>query len=144
MKELNLVTLQEFSLSINIADNPLNLNINDYLEVALRNNKKRRFLFVSKTLGKHLKVAPEKVDELGKTLAKAYIKKFGNIKVLPFIIFFTAYLATCLLSASAMLNFTSATLLKFVFTGPGHKALIFTFDFCLNSSCLMLCVSLTT
>ena len=95
MKELNLVTLQEFSLSINIADNPLNLNINDYLEVALRNNKKRRFLFVSKTLGKHLKVAPEKVDELGKTLAKAYIKKFGNNKGNDLVIGF-AETATCL------------------------------------------------
>ena len=62
----------DFNCQINIKKNPLNLNINDYLEVALRNNQKRRFLFVSKTLGKHLPVNPRKVDELGKSLSEAY------------------------------------------------------------------------
>lgn len=66
----------DFSCDINIKDNPLNLNIDDYLDLALRNNKKRRFLFISKNLGKHIPVNPEKVDNLGYLLAKAYKKKY--------------------------------------------------------------------
>ncbi len=68
----------DFKCTIDIKKNPLNLNINDYLEVALRDNPKRRFLFVSKTLGKHLPVNPKKVDELGKNLSYAYKKKYKN------------------------------------------------------------------
>ena len=70
----------DFSCDINIKDNPLNLNIDDYLDLALRNNKKRRFLFISKNLGKHIPVNPEKVDNLGYLLAKAYKKKYLNYK----------------------------------------------------------------
>ena len=43
-----------FKYSINIKENILNLDIYNYLDLAIRNNKKRRFLFVSKVLGKHL------------------------------------------------------------------------------------------
>ena len=70
----------DFSCDINIKDNPLNLNIDDYLDLALRNNKKRRFLFISKNLGKHIPANPEKVDNLGYLLAKAYKKKYLNYK----------------------------------------------------------------
>ena len=70
----------DFSCDINIKDNPLNLNIDDYLDLALRNNKKRRFLFISKNLGKHIPVNPEKVDNLGYLLAKSYKKKYLNYK----------------------------------------------------------------
>jgi len=70
----------DFSCDINIKDNPLNLNIEDYLDLALRDNKKRRFLFISKNLGKHIPVNPEKVDNLGYLLAKAYKKKYENYK----------------------------------------------------------------
>lgn len=90
------MSLSEFSCDINIVDNPLNLNINDYLEVALRNNKKRRFLFVSKTLGKHLPVSPYKVDELGKTLVQAYTKKYGNNSEDNNLVIGFAETATCL------------------------------------------------
>ncbi|WML36887.1 hypothetical protein [Clostridium sp. OS1-26] len=37
-----------FNCNINIEDNPLNLKIEDYLELAIRDNNKRKFLFVSK------------------------------------------------------------------------------------------------
>lgn len=90
------MTYSDFNCEINIKNNPLNLDINDYLEVALRNNPKRRFLFVSKTLGKHMPVAPEKVDELGKTLAHAYKEKNKNyINERQMVIGF-AETATCL------------------------------------------------
>ena len=36
-----------FKYSINIKENILNLDIYSYLDLAIRNNKKRRFLFVS-------------------------------------------------------------------------------------------------
>lgn len=90
------MTYSDFSCEINIKENPLNLNINDYLEVALRNNPKRRFLFVSKTLGKHLPVNPERVDELGKTLADAYKMKNKNYMNERQMIIGFAETATCL------------------------------------------------
>lgn len=69
-----------FSCDINIEDNPLNLNINDYLQVGIRNNPKRRFLFVSKVLGKHLACNPKTMDELGKLIVKVYKSKNTNSK----------------------------------------------------------------
>lgn len=70
----------KFHCHIDIAKNPLNLEINDYLSVALRNNKKRRFLFISKDLGKHLPCKPKKVDELGEKLVYSYKLKYKNYK----------------------------------------------------------------
>ena len=64
-----------FKCEINIKDNPLNLNISDYLEMGLRNNKKRRFLFILKRLGKHLATNPLNIDNLGKDLVEVYNKK---------------------------------------------------------------------
>ncbi|AVK47531.1 hypothetical protein AXY43_05550 [Clostridium sp. MF28] len=69
-----------FNCNINIENNPLNLKIEDYLDVAVRNNNKRRFLFVSKKLGKHLPVNPAKVDELGYLLSKVYKMSDKNYK----------------------------------------------------------------
>ncbi|MDR0879224.1 MAG: phosphoribosyltransferase family protein [Clostridioides sp.] len=61
-----------FRCDFTITDNPLNLNIDDYLEIGVRKNKKRRFLFISKQLGKHLACRPSEMDELGKKLALVY------------------------------------------------------------------------
>ena len=85
-----------FNCKINIKDNPLNLDINDYLSVALRNNKKRKFLFVSKTLGKHLPINPNKVDKLGLLLAKSYKMKHENCKNERQLVIGFAETATCL------------------------------------------------
>lgn len=90
------MTYSDFSCEINIKKNPLNLNVDDYLEVALRNNPKRRFLFVSKTLGKHIPVNPQKVDELGKTLADAYKMKYKNYLNQRQMVIGFAETATCL------------------------------------------------
>lgn len=64
-----------FECNINIKDNPLNLDISDYLEMGLRNNKKRRFLFILKRLGKHLATNPSQIDDLGKDLVDVYNKR---------------------------------------------------------------------
>lgn len=70
----------DFKYNVNIEENPLNLNIDDYLDLAIRNNKKRRFLFVSKTLGKHLPCKAEDMNTLGKNIVKAYEKKQDYLK----------------------------------------------------------------
>lgn len=80
MRGRQLMNYLDFNCKVNIENNPLNLKIEDYLDVALRNNNKRRFLFVSKRLGKHLPVSPNIADELGYLLAKAYSVKYKDIK----------------------------------------------------------------
>ena len=65
----------DFKYDINIQENILNLNIEDYLDLAIRNNKKRRFLFVSKCLGKHLPCKAMDMDKLGYDIVRAYEKK---------------------------------------------------------------------
>ena len=64
-----------FKYNINIKENILNLDIDNYLDLAIRNNNKRRFLFVSKVLGKHLPCRSCDMDNLGKDIVKVYEKK---------------------------------------------------------------------
>lgn len=85
-----------FNCTIKLEDNPLNLKIEDYLSVVLRNNKKRKFLFVSKELGKHLPVDPKKVDELGMMLSNAYKKKYKDYMDEKQMVIGFAETATCL------------------------------------------------
>lgn len=96
MKEWNIVNCLGFKNEVEIVDNPLNLNIEEFLETALRNNNKRRFLFVSKTLGKHLPVHPERVDALGELLSKAYKMKYDNYLNENALVIGFAETATCL------------------------------------------------
>lgn len=63
---------ENFKCEINITENPLNLDIKDYLDIGLRNNTKRRFLFILKKLGKHLAINPNDIDILGNSLVKVY------------------------------------------------------------------------
>ena len=73
-------------------------------------------------------------------------KLFFQINTVDFFLnnLFIAYSATYLGLASLILNSPCATLLKFVFTGPGHKADTTTLlPLCLNSS-LIAIVSLRT
>ncbi|EQJ41525.1 hypothetical protein QSC_1674 [Clostridioides difficile P23] len=53
----------------------MNLELNDFLDVGVRNNSKRRFLFISKKLGKHLACKPSEMDNLGKLMATIYNEK---------------------------------------------------------------------
>ncbi|KAK2310366.1 hypothetical protein XC46_05500 [Clostridioides difficile] len=64
-----------FNCEIDIIDNPLNLELNDFLDVGVRNNSKSRFLFISKKLGKHLACKPSEMDNLGKLMATIYNEK---------------------------------------------------------------------
>lgn len=65
----------DYKYDINIEENVFNLNIDNYLDLAIRNNKKRRFLFISKTLGKHLPCSAKDMDKLGENIVRAYEKK---------------------------------------------------------------------
>ncbi len=47
-----------YSLDLKINNNPYDLDINRLFTLATRNNPKRKFLFVSRVLGKHLPVKP--------------------------------------------------------------------------------------
>lgn len=63
-------------MKLNIKENKFNLDINDLITLGKRsNNKKRNFLFISKVLGKHLELKPEKCREIGKDLAKMITEK---------------------------------------------------------------------
>lgn len=64
-----------FNCDINITDNPLSLDIDKFLDMAVRNNPKRRFLFISKPLGKHLACKPSDMDELGELIVQVYKTK---------------------------------------------------------------------
>lgn len=51
--------LKNFEANVIVSDNPYQFNEADLFDMALRINKKRRFLFVSKVLAKHLAVSPQ-------------------------------------------------------------------------------------
>lgn len=85
-----------FNCNIEIKDNPLNLNIADYLDIALRNNNKRRFLFISKSLGKHMPISPQKIDELGELIARVYKLRYEKYRNHRQIVIGFAETATCL------------------------------------------------
>jgi uracil phosphoribosyltransferase len=60
---------KEFEIKINITENKFNIPVENLFQVAIRNNKKRRFLFVSKLLGKHIPVHPSIPSIGGRLLA---------------------------------------------------------------------------
>ena len=74
------MTYLNFDCHIEIKENILDLNIEDFLEIAVRNNEKRRFLFVSKVLGKHIACRAKDMDNLGKLIVEAYNKKRNPTK----------------------------------------------------------------
>lgn len=69
------MTYLNFNCDLEIKENVLGLNLEDFLEIAVRNNDKRRFLFVSKVLGKHIACRAKDMDNLGKLIVEAYNKK---------------------------------------------------------------------
>lgn len=68
-----------FEYNIKLRENIFDLNIDDYLDLGIRNNNKRRFLFISKTLGKHLPCRVSDMDDLGLKIVKAYEKKYNYL-----------------------------------------------------------------
>ncbi|MCL6574452.1 MAG: phosphoribosyltransferase domain-containing protein, partial [Bacillus sp. (in: Bacteria)] len=59
---------------IEVFENPYHLPINELFTMAARINKKRSFLFVSKVLGKHLPIAPNKGLLTAALLAARYVE----------------------------------------------------------------------
>jgi pyrimidine operon attenuation protein/uracil phosphoribosyltransferase len=61
-----------YSIELNVERNPYELDIDDFFKMATRCNPKRRFLFVSKVLGKHLSVNPKRALDVSRLLAMHY------------------------------------------------------------------------
>ncbi len=74
-KEFIFKALDCLEIHIDVQETSEAIPLNRLFEVAVRKNKKRLFLFVSKILGKHLAVDPYIVRLGGILLAEAYYKK---------------------------------------------------------------------
>lgn len=70
--------LDKFTAEVNILANPYNFELPQLLDIAMRINKKRSFLFVSKVLGKHLAVQPQIPIITGQLLAYRYLEMREN------------------------------------------------------------------
>ena len=77
MKQLKnrLKIIRNYEIDIDIIDNPYDFGLTDLFKMATRINKKRRFLFVSTVLGKHLAVRPQVSMLTGTLLAMMYHQK---------------------------------------------------------------------
>ncbi|MEK4523738.1 phosphoribosyltransferase family protein [Psychrobacillus sp. FSL W7-1457] len=64
-------------LTIDVQNNPYNLNPDKLFEMGVRINKKRQFLFISRLLGKHLPVAPSLSLGTGTVLASMLMENEG-------------------------------------------------------------------
>ncbi|MCK8058242.1 MULTISPECIES: phosphoribosyltransferase [unclassified Fusibacter] len=65
---------EHYELKIGILNNPFGIEPSQLFTLATRNNPKRRFLFVSKVLGKHLDVDPKTALAAGRLLALRYFE----------------------------------------------------------------------
>lgn len=69
-----------YTIDLQVKDNPYNLELDNLFSMATRNNPKRRFLFVSKILGKHLAVKPYIALNYSKLLSLGlYESLTGNV-----------------------------------------------------------------
>lgn len=71
--------LEDLSLKICLQSNPFTLEPEALFSLALRKNKRRRFLFVSKVLGKHIPVEPLLPLLAGAALAVQYANSLSGI-----------------------------------------------------------------
>ncbi|PKG24039.1 phosphoribosyltransferase family protein [Niallia nealsonii] len=71
-KKILLSILDDLQMEIEITGNPFQLSVEDFFLMAARINKKRSFLFVSKLLGKHLPIHPNRGLLTGFLLAARY------------------------------------------------------------------------
>ncbi|WP_237562917.1 phosphoribosyltransferase family protein [Bacillus dakarensis] len=67
--------LDDLYIELEIQENPYNIPLDHLFDMAARINKKRSFLFVSKVLGKHIPIRPEKGILTGYLLAGRYMEK---------------------------------------------------------------------
>jgi hypothetical protein len=66
--------LNSIETEIEVSENPYDLPLEELFTMAARINKKRSFLFVSKVLGKHLPIDPNKGLLIGALLGARYIE----------------------------------------------------------------------
>lgn len=71
----SLEIVRNYEMELVITDNPYDFVVSDLFKMATRINKKRRFLFVSTVLGKHLAVRPQVPILTGTLLAMMYHQK---------------------------------------------------------------------
>ncbi|MEF7562982.1 phosphoribosyltransferase family protein [Bacillus infantis] len=71
-KKYLLPVIEGLNVELDITENPYNIPVDHFFTMAARINKKRSFLFVSKLLGKHLPIHPEKGLITGELLAARY------------------------------------------------------------------------
>ena len=90
MKQLKnrLKIIQNYEIEMDITANPYDFELSDLFKMATRINKKRRFLFVSTLLGKHLAVRPQVPLLTGTLLAMMYHHKLSGEEtvVLPTVV----------------------------------------------------------
>src|SRR6476620_5963058 len=72
--------LDAITCSIEVRDNPYQLPLEELFTMAARINKKRSFLFVSKVLGKHFPIVPQKGLLTGALLAARYAETIKGWK----------------------------------------------------------------
>jgi len=90
MKNLQALTLSEKKFTFNILDsikveidrlqNPFHIPLDELFTMAARINKKRSFLFISKVLGKHLPIEPNKGLLIAALLGARYIEKVKGVE----------------------------------------------------------------
>lgn len=66
--------LDEVHIDVNVTQNPYQFEETQLFEMAMRINKKRSFLFISKVLGKHIALPPQIPLLLGHLLAMRYME----------------------------------------------------------------------
>ncbi|MEH7418199.1 phosphoribosyltransferase family protein [Neobacillus drentensis] len=72
--------LETIKVEIDCLDNPYHIPINDLFTMAARINKKRSFLFISKVLGKHLPIEPNKGLIIAALLGARYLEKVKELE----------------------------------------------------------------
>src|SRR5574342_192438 len=78
-KKFTFNILGAIETKIEVVENMYNLPIYDLFTMAARINKKRSFLFVSKVLGKHLPILPEKGMLTAALLAAKYMESVHGL-----------------------------------------------------------------
>ena len=73
--------LTAITCDIEVTENPYELPLEEFFTMAARINKKRSFLFVSKVLGKHLPINPQKGLLTGALLASRYCRKYKRVEL---------------------------------------------------------------
>ncbi|KGM44745.1 phosphoribosyltransferase family protein [Neobacillus niacini] len=78
-KTFTYTILDKINVDIEVTANPYRLTLEELFIMAARINKKRSFLFVSKVLGKHLPVQPQKGLLTAALLAARYAESIKNL-----------------------------------------------------------------